>query len=101
MRPVATFLLLLIWFVLISRIAVAGPKPEAVRLEVLPGSVRLAGPGATQRLLVTAVLRDGSRRDVTDEAKLVSNVPKVVAARGGEVSATTDGAGTVRAVWRG
>ena len=90
----------------LSAVATAAPKRAAARLEIVPASVRLDGPrgrpGAAQRLLVTAVLPDGSRRDVTGEAVFVSGAPKVVAvSRTGEVTAAADGRGTVRASWKG
>jgi hypothetical protein len=76
--------------------------PKVVRLEATPASVRLAGPLATQRLLVTAVLADGSRRDVTDAAIFTSVAPRIVlVSRSGEVAAKADGQAAVTAKWGG
>ena len=84
--------------------AYAAPRKapaSAARLEATPSAVRLTGPRATQRILVTAVLPDGTRRDVTDEAAFASSAPAVAAASVGEVAARGDGQTTVVASWRG
>jgi hypothetical protein len=68
-----------------SRPAVpAKPAASAVdRLEIAPPAIRLDGPLAVQRVIVTAVRLDGSRQDVTGRASLVSSSPKTAVVRGG------------------
>ena len=76
-------------------------KPAGVvRLEITPNSVNLAGPRAIQRLLVTAWMKDGTRRDVTGEAMFRSAFPKIAAvSRSGEVSGRSDGKAKITARW--
>ncbi|HLJ55117.1 MAG TPA: DUF1549 domain-containing protein, partial [Chthonomonadaceae bacterium] len=82
--------------------ALAAPARKAVRLEAAPSAIRLAGPAAVQHILVTAVLPDGTRRDVTDECAFASATPKVAALNGrAEVVPAGDGSGWIRASWRG
>lgn len=50
----------------------SGVEPTVTRIEVSPGH-RVMSRRAGQRLLVTAVYSDGSRRDVTDQAEFKSN----------------------------
>jgi Protein of unknown function (DUF1553)/Protein of unknown function (DUF1549) len=62
--------------------AVDGSK--VVALEIVPAAKTLA-TGETQQFLVTAVLADGGRRDVTREALFKSSDAKVAAPAGGGV----------------
>ncbi len=83
----------------------AKPAPaalRAVKLEVTPAKVALGNALASQRLLVTATLTDGTRRDVTDTAKFVSIAPKIatVSAKG-EVLPAGDGQTAITAQWGG
>jgi Protein of unknown function (DUF1549)/Protein of unknown function (DUF1553)/Protein of unknown function (DUF1800)/Bacterial Ig-like domain (group 2) len=52
---------------LVGLAGTAGARPAAVRLEIDPPAVTLAGPRAEQQLLVTACAPDGRRWDVTRE----------------------------------
>lgn len=79
--------------------AVASP---VTRLEALPPTVRLVGPMAVQRLLVTAVRADGTRQDVTEEAAFVAKKPQMaIVSERGEVEPKADGQAVVVALWRG
>jgi hypothetical protein len=60
---------------------------EQPRLQVLPASVRLAGPEAAQHLVVVGTLADGSAQDLTSQARFESTAPGV---------ARVDAAGVVR-----
>jgi hypothetical protein len=66
-------------------------------LEVFPAEVRLCGPEAAQRLVVIHVATDGSRRDVTAQAQVVTSNPEIARVDGqGRVRPAADGAGEVR-----
>ncbi len=65
------------------------PARPIRRLEAFPEIVLLTGPAATQHLVVIGIGADGSSRDLTTEAKLVSESPDVV---------RIDGDGTIRPV---
>jgi hypothetical protein len=100
-KPVHSSLVLALG-VLLSPSAFAGPGPKPVRLEITPASVRLDGPAATQRLLVTAEFPDGARRDVTGETAFASTAPKVIAVSPvGETAARSDGSASAVATWHG
>jgi hypothetical protein len=66
--------------------------PRVVSISVEPGERVLRRKGSRQRLIVTAVYTDGSRRDVTREAQFVSNDAQVAAA--GQDGAVTTGENT-------
>src|SRR5262249_15197057 len=66
--------------------------PRAVRLEVVPSHPVLALAGSSQQLVVVAPYSDGSTREVTAEAFVVSSNTEV---------ATVDKQGLVTAVRRG
>ena len=75
--------------------ALADP-PASKTLDVWPAEVRLSGPAASQRLVVVGTGPDGSRRDLTTEARLESVSPGIVAIDGrGRVVPKGDGSGTV------
>ncbi len=77
-------------------------KPAALReLEVLPSSIPLSSPRASQRLVVEAVFDDGHQEDVTAQAKLSSSNQQVAALDTGFVRPTADGDATVRASYQG
>ncbi len=64
-------------------------------LEVWPSEIKLSGPSASQRLVVVGVLTDGTRRDVTGEAKAESKSPGIVAIDGnGRLVPKGDGTGS-------
>ena len=72
------------------------PGRPIARLEVFPAKVRLFGPEASQRLVVLGVGPDGSRRDVTAEAKLESRSPERVKVDGdGAIRPVADGTAEV------
>jgi hypothetical protein len=67
-------------------------EPKVARLEVAPSEPVMPAPGARQRLIVTAVMSDGSERDVTDGALYSSNDDGVAAVNdGGVVTAARPG----------
>ena len=67
-----------------------------------PPAVALNSPIATQHLLVTATLRDGTAKDVTDEAVFITPTPKLIAVtKSGEVSGIGDGQATVTVKYGG
>jgi len=73
--------------------------PPAPRLEVTPATVVLSGRAALQRVLVTAVFPDGTRKDVTDTAKLTPWPPTLVTVSGKTLLPKTDGSGALKATW--
>ncbi len=80
----------------------AGAAAYVVGLSITPPSVSLTSPNAVQHLLVTAVLRDGTSKDVTDEAVFAVSAPKLMTVtKEGEVSGAGDGQGTVTARYGG
>lgn len=105
MRPHARFWLCLYMFLLTAGVVSAAPgptKPSTIytRLELMPATVRLTGPLATQRLLVTAISTDGTRRDVTDTAKYTSSSGRVVVVSSeGEIAPRADGQAKITATW--
>jgi len=83
----------------------SAPQPAVVSLSILPASIQLNGPTASQRLVVTAVLSDGTRQDVTAKARVASTAAKVAALEttSGFVDALArgDGKGFVTAAYQG
>jgi uncharacterized protein DUF1553/uncharacterized protein DUF1549 len=79
-----------------QRSAVPFPR-KILKLEVEPASVALAGPRGRQQLLVIALHADGSREDVTDQARY-SVVPGglVRVSSTGTVAPLRDGTGRLR-----
>ncbi len=70
---------------------------ETARLEILPGKVRLAGRDASAQVLVTRVLPDGSREDLTHKAAFLPDRAGFVAIRGiGRIFPAGNGDGSVR-----
>src|SRR4051812_46521261 len=74
---VRTFLGLLIVVALGTVPRMTRAESPLVRLEVLPARARLAGPEASQRLVVLGIAADGSRADVTPEARFEAGDPEV------------------------
>jgi len=60
----------------------AEPEVDAVRLEVLPQSIRLTAANRRQQVLITAVTSTGRRIDVTHRAELRAENPKIAAVHG-------------------
>ena len=95
MRGSSTFRLRLAGGVLLLAAAtVAGaPKLKLVSIEVNPGDFPLDGHWASQRVLVTGILADGSRRDVTAATSFRSADSKIAAVnKSGLVTPIRDGA---------
>lgn len=66
------------------------PAPKSI--QAAPGDFVLSGAWATQRIVVTGKLPDGSLRDVTARAKFQSSKPKIAAVdKTGFVSPKADG----------
>jgi hypothetical protein len=91
-------------FLFAAAIALAGPslasgtedKSPPRSLEVWPPKAKLSGPAASQRLIVVGVYADGSRRDLTSSATVVSTTPAVAAVDpAGKIIPKGDGAGRV------
>ena len=93
----AGFLSLLSWGSPVAWGAEPGrPASPIRRLVVFPEIVRLTGPAATQHLVVIGIGVDGSSRDLTAEAKLVSESPNVVRIDGDRtIRPVVDGRGKV------
>src|SRR4051794_8059073 len=92
-----TFLSLLIVAALGDAPRVSRAESPLVRLEVLPARARLNGPGASQRLVVLGIAADGSRADVTPEARLEASDPAVARVDDrGRIRPAGDGAAEVR-----
>ncbi len=71
-------------------------------LRILPSTVRLVGPIASQRLVVEGRFADGHEEDLTTEAKLSSSNPQVAQLDNlPSVVAAGDGRATLRANYRG
>lgn len=70
---------------------------KSTGLDVAPASAALDGPGAHQRLLVTATMADGSGYDVTDRVTFVTSQPKIVKIASGVVTGLGDGTVRIRA----
>ena len=73
------------------------PKAAIKRLEITPSSVSLNGRAALQRVLVTAILGDGSRKDITGQAKLTPWPTSLLQLAGNTVTPRTDGTGALKA----
>jgi hypothetical protein len=82
---------------LLSVVLLAAPPHKIARLEVTPSSVALDGHAARQRVLVTAILSDGSRKDVTGQVKLTTWPPTLLQLAGGTLTPRTDGTGALKA----
>ena len=72
-------------------------RPNIIRLEVTPSSVAIYGRSSLQRVLVTAILGDGSRRDVTGQAKLTAWPLSLVKLSENTVTPCADGTGALKA----
>jgi len=81
------------------RPATAAPRPSSrptpPALHVSPGTLNLPGPGAADRLFVTAVHSDGRREDVTARVALTAPAGPVAVAADRRVVARAPGAGRV------
>jgi hypothetical protein len=85
---------------LILALALGGPATARAQdgpgsLEVFPATVRLEGPAASQRLVVVGTFADGTRRDVTDRAKIEPGGPAVAVDGRGRLVPAADGSGEV------
>ncbi len=83
----------------------ARPSAKTVALEklsILPASIVLTGPGASQRLVVEGLFKDGHEEDLTSQAKLTSSRPWIASIDDqGLVHAVADGRAQLRAVYQG
>lgn len=81
----------------------APPRKQVSRLEVQPPGIRLVGPQATQRVLVTVALPDGSRRDITDEAafRVADAKVAVVSPQEATIRPRANGTTAVAVRWNG
>jgi hypothetical protein len=65
-------------------------------LEVYPAEVKLFGPASVQRLVVVGVSADGTRRDVTTEARFEAGTPAIAQVdESGQIRPAGDGSGEV------
>ena len=99
-----TPLLTAIIFVVAMSASLCAPKSErnAVKLIATPASISLQGTLATQRLLISTALPNGSKSDVTDSAIFSSLTPEVAqVTKEGEVSPKKDGQAIIVAKWHG
>ncbi len=72
------------------------------KLEILPASIVLKGPRASERLVVEGVFADGHREDLTGQAKVFSSRPGVAAVDNEpRVHAVQDGRATLLALFLG
>ena len=72
------------------------PKLKVNSVDVAPGDFTLGGKWASQRIVVTGRLADGSLRDVTPQTRFKSGNPKIAAvSQAGVVTPVTDGAATI------
>jgi hypothetical protein len=76
-----------------ARTAVSAARP--IRLEVVPAQIRLHGPNAAHGLLASAVMPDGTRRDVTGAVALSIDAPRVAELQSTRLLARSDGRATV------
>ncbi|WP_395145535.1 DUF1549 and DUF1553 domain-containing protein [Armatimonas sp.] len=83
--------------ILLTLALLAAPPAKITRLEVTPPLVALEGRTALQRVLVTAILSDGSRKDVTGQAKLTTWPPPLLQLAGNTLTPRTDGTGVLKA----
>ncbi|MFO0910727.1 MAG: DUF1549 and DUF1553 domain-containing protein [Isosphaeraceae bacterium] len=78
-RLASSLAVVALWIVSLPGALASRPGSEApTRLEVMPSQVQLAGPEATQRLVVVGTFDDGSTRDVTKAVKITSRNSEVV-----------------------
>jgi len=98
MRRDSSFRLRLAGGVLLLAAAAAGgpPRLKLASIQVAPGDFSLDGRWASQRVVVTGILADGSRRDVTAFASFRSADSKVAAVdKLGLVTPVRDGSTTI------
>ncbi|MDB5323681.1 MAG: hypothetical protein JWN40_5312 [Phycisphaerales bacterium] len=94
------------YYAVIKQWIAEGTRPQdlaarATSIEVLPGAIHLAMPGDAQRILVRAHYRDGSIRDVTNEAVISSNNIEVLEAKDNTVKALRRGEAAVLVRYEG
>src|SRR5208283_2261743 len=98
MRRDSSFRLRLAGGVLLLAAAAAGgpPKLKLTSIQVAPGDFSLDGRWASQRVVVTGILADGSRRDVTGFTSFRSADSKVAMVdKLGLVTPVRDGSTTI------
>src|SRR5260370_1201123 len=67
------------------------PKLKLTWIQAAPGDFVLAGKWASQRIVVTGKLADGTRRDVTGQTQFKSSNSKVAVTKTGVVTPVADG----------
>jgi Protein of unknown function (DUF1553)/Protein of unknown function (DUF1549) len=75
-------------------LAVAAARADGPQLQVYPEAVALNGPRGAQRLIVLGQDPDGRIRDLSREARIVVDNPKVAVARGASIVPVSDGTAT-------
>jgi hypothetical protein len=86
---------------ILAMVTIRAATPSPARLEIQPDRLDLSGPQDRQRLLVTAVYADGSRRDVTREASMTSAQPRVANVLRGECYPAAHGETEITATFAG
>ena len=82
----------------LRRIALVAAAPAALgwaKIHMDPAEIRLAGPGASQRFVVSSTAADGAESDVTAQCTVRSLRPEVVAVKGTAFEARQAGAAPV------
>lgn len=80
---------------LLARVAVAGPNPDAPRIEVLPQAVHLHGADDSQGLVVRRIEASGLTRDVTADARFAVTPPEVARIAEGTATPLANGVAQV------
>ncbi|MDX1945017.1 MAG: DUF1549 and DUF1553 domain-containing protein [Pirellulaceae bacterium] len=80
------------WILLVCGASiVAAETPAIISLAVEPAEIRLRHDDETVQLVVLATLADGSRRDVTREAKYAAKQPLIAVSPTGQISPQANG----------
>ncbi len=80
----------------------AEPAPKLQKITVFPQQVQLSGARSTQGLRVTAILSDGTLRDVTGDAQYKTSAPNVATVdKQGLVAPKANGETTIVVVYQG
>ena len=78
------------------------PANPPISISLTTVSTTLTKPDTTQHILVTAVLKDGTQRDVTSESKFTTSTPKLISLlKSGEVIGVADGVAVIIAKYGG
>lgn len=77
------------------------PEPTVIRLEVSPVTIDFNGLNQTATLTLTAVMSDGTQKDVSDEAVWASNDETIASVSQGIVTAVGPGSTIITAGYQG